>query len=86
MYFRSPVTTPRAEGGAGAWSAMVISTLLVVAAGAYPGPAIDAADQAGRAVQAFQPPDTESAGPIPIPVQDAPLPGPPAPRDLLQSR
>jgi NADH-quinone oxidoreductase subunit N len=51
MYFRAPVTTVKAEGGPGTWLAMVVSTVLVLAAGICPGPAMTAADQAGRTVQ-----------------------------------
>ncbi len=48
MYFRSPVTTVKAEGGPGAWLAMVSCSLLVLACGLFPGPFITAAQQAGR--------------------------------------
>ena len=38
MYFRTPLATPRAQGGAGAWWAAVASALLLVGIGVYPGP------------------------------------------------
>ena len=38
MYFRTPLATPRAQGGAGAWWAAVACALLVVGIGFYPGP------------------------------------------------
>jgi NADH-quinone oxidoreductase subunit N len=38
MYFRTPLATPRAEGGAGAWWAAVICTLAVIGVGLSPGP------------------------------------------------
>ena len=38
MYFRTPLATPRAQGGAGAWWAAVACALLVVGIGLYPGP------------------------------------------------
>ena len=40
MYFRSPITTLKAEGGPGALWAMVACTVLVVGLGCYPGPVI----------------------------------------------
>jgi NADH-quinone oxidoreductase subunit N len=40
MYFRTPLGTPRAEGGAGAWWAAIACALLVVAVGIYPRPLI----------------------------------------------
>jgi NADH-quinone oxidoreductase subunit N len=78
MYFRAPVTTVKAEGGPGPWIAMVASTLLVVAVGVYPGPIIDAADRAGRAVQRPLAP-TEQSNPhrrVAVPIEDAPVPPP----------
>lgn len=78
MYFRAPVTTIKAEGGPGPWIAMVASTLLVVAAGVYPGPIIDAADRAGRAVQRPLAP-TEASDPhrrLAVPIDN----GPPQPQ------
>ncbi len=69
MYFRSPLTTAAAEGGPGAWWAMVISAVLVLAVGAYPGPTIERADQAGRTVRQFPP--VERGSPAPVPVSEA---------------
>jgi NADH-quinone oxidoreductase subunit N len=37
MYFRTPLATPRAEGGRGAWWAAVACAAAVVALGIYPG-------------------------------------------------
>ena len=65
MYFRSPVTTAKAEGGPGAWWAMVCCTLLVVAAGLYSGPIITAANDAGRTVRDMQPVEHEVRG-VPV--------------------
>ncbi len=62
MYFRSPVTTVKAEGGPGAWWAMVICTLLVIAVGLFPGPIITAADEAGRTVRETPPIETGVVG------------------------
>ncbi|HKD35378.1 MAG TPA: NADH-quinone oxidoreductase subunit N [Pirellulales bacterium] len=76
MYFRAPVTTIKAEGGAGPWIAMLFSTLLVVAAGVFPGPIVGAADRAGRAVQRPLAP-TEQSDPhrrIAVPIDDGSLP------------
>ncbi len=47
MYFRTPLATPRAQGGLGPWSAAVLCALLVVAIGVYPGPLIKKAAEAG---------------------------------------
>jgi NADH-quinone oxidoreductase subunit N len=69
MYFRSPVATAAAEGGPGAWWAMVISAVLVMAVGAYPGPTIERADQAGRTVRQFPP--VERGSPPAVPVEQA---------------
>ena len=71
MYFRAPVTTVKAEGGPGTWLAMVLSTLLVLAAGLCPGPALTAADQAGRSVQRPEPP-TEADQKIEVPIDEPP--------------
>jgi NADH-quinone oxidoreductase subunit N len=67
MYFRSPVTTAQAEGGPGAWWAMVVSALLVLAVGVYPGPTIERADQAGRTVRQFPPVERPIPSVVPVP-------------------
>ena len=46
MYFRTPLATPKAEGGAGAWSAAMACAVLVVAIGLFPGPLLR---ESGRA-------------------------------------
>ncbi len=46
MYFRTPLATPRAQGGAGAWWAAVVCALLVVGVGVYPGPLMSESNQA----------------------------------------
>ena len=38
MYFRTPLATPRAQGGAGAWWAAVACGVAVVLIGLFPGP------------------------------------------------
>lgn len=38
MYFRTPLGTPRAEGGPGPWLVMTTCTVLVIALGLYSGP------------------------------------------------
>jgi NADH-quinone oxidoreductase subunit N len=48
MYFRTPLATLRAQGGAGPWFAAVLCALLVVAIGVYPGPLMEKASEAGR--------------------------------------
>jgi NADH-quinone oxidoreductase subunit N len=67
MYFRSPSATAAAEGGPGSWWAMVIAAVLVVAVGAYPGPTIERADQAGRTVRQFPPVERGSPSAVPVP-------------------
>ncbi len=47
MYFRTPLATPRAQGGAGAWWAAVACALLLVGVGVYPGP-LDASGGTGK--------------------------------------
>lgn len=48
MYFRTPLATPRAEGGLGAWCAAVACAVLVVVIGLYPGPLMREADDASK--------------------------------------
>jgi len=40
MYFRTPLATPRARGGTGAWCTAVACALLVIGLGVYPGPLV----------------------------------------------
>jgi NADH:ubiquinone oxidoreductase subunit 2 (subunit N) len=64
MYFRaSPTTgasTIKAEGGAGAWWAMVACTLLVLGVSVCPGPIISVTDHAAHAIREAQPIDEEA--------------------------
>ena len=60
MYFRTPLATPHAEGGAGAWWAAVACALLLIGIGVYPGPLIGAAEKASRGQSAVD--DFQSAG------------------------
>ena len=46
MYFRTPLATPRAEGGVGAWWAAVACGLAMVGVGVFPGPLMQASNQA----------------------------------------
>ena len=46
MYFRTPLATPRAEGGAGAWWTAITCAVLVLAIGVYPGPLMHEANRA----------------------------------------
>ncbi len=50
LYFRTPLATPRAEGGAGPWSAAVLCTLLVIAAGVFPAPLMQETKKAATPV------------------------------------
>ena len=49
MYFRTPLATPRAEGGAGAWWTAVTCVILVLVIGVYPGPLMHEANRASVA-------------------------------------
>jgi NADH-quinone oxidoreductase subunit N len=46
MYFRSSLAIPKAQGGPGAWVAMVVCAALVLALGVYPGPLLRDANRA----------------------------------------
>jgi len=72
MYFRTPLATPRAQGGAGAWWAAAVCALLVVGIGVYPGPLISESNQAAP---------VGAAGDTPPP-QSAPRPGVAASRTM----
>jgi len=52
MYFRTPLATPRAEGGAACRAAAVACGVLTLLIGLFPGPLMTASDQAGRRVPA----------------------------------
>jgi NADH-quinone oxidoreductase subunit N len=47
MYFRTPLATPRAQGGAAAWWAAVACALVLAGVGVYPGPLMRQAERAG---------------------------------------
>jgi NADH-quinone oxidoreductase subunit N len=51
VYFRLPAKAEPAApgGGRGAWAAMVLAALAVIAIGAYPGPLVEHANRAGQA-------------------------------------
>ncbi|MEX2121983.1 MAG: NADH-quinone oxidoreductase subunit N [Pirellulales bacterium] len=51
MYFRAPIAVPRAEGGWGAATAMLLCSVAVVAIGLYPGPLVGSSQRASQAVQ-----------------------------------
>jgi NADH-quinone oxidoreductase subunit N len=59
MYFRTSepgtATAVKAEGGAGAWWAMVACTLLVIGIGLYPGPVVGVTNLAANAIRNSQP-------------------------------
>jgi hypothetical protein len=48
MYFRTPLATPRAQGGAGAWWAAVTCALLLIGIGVYPEPLMRVAERAAN--------------------------------------
>ncbi len=54
MYFREPLTTPRAEGGPGPWLAAVGCALAVLALGIYPLPLINSCRQASGVLEVAQ--------------------------------
>ncbi|HEX3999659.1 MAG TPA: NADH-quinone oxidoreductase subunit N [Pirellulales bacterium] len=63
MYFRSgpegKSSPVKAEGGAGAWWAMIACTLLVLGVGVYPGPLITLTNRAAEAIRVAQPVDED---------------------------
>jgi NADH-quinone oxidoreductase subunit N len=64
MYFRPSTdggtSAVKAEGGAGAWWAMVACTLLVLGLGVYPGPIMRLTDDAAHALRHAQPIDEDA--------------------------
>jgi len=52
MYFRTPLATPRAQGGAGAWLAATACAVLVILIGLHPGPLVRKANEASPAAVA----------------------------------
>jgi len=50
MYFRTPLATPRAEGGGGPWLAAVLCTVAVLVAGVFPGPLLQETKKAATPV------------------------------------
>jgi len=67
MYFRTPLATPKAEGGLGTRCAAVVCAILVVAVGLYPGPLMRASDAASP----------HAAAPAEAAPADVPLPSRP---------
>jgi len=63
MYFRAPLGTPKAEGGAGPWVTMTLCAVLVLAVGFLPGLLLDRSNQTGDAT-------IEQAAAWRIPAQD----------------
>jgi NADH-quinone oxidoreductase subunit N len=55
MYFRSPLASLQSDGGSGAWWAMFISALAVLALGILPGPVQQANDAARHALLSVEP-------------------------------
>jgi NADH-quinone oxidoreductase subunit N len=49
MYFRTPLATPRAEGGTGACCAAAVCALVLIAIGVYPGPLMRELETTGSA-------------------------------------
>jgi NADH-quinone oxidoreductase subunit N len=72
MYFRTPLATPRAQGGAGAWWAAVVCAVLVVAIGVSPGVWMPENDCPGGPMGREQPTMQSQKKPPP---QSAPQPG-----------
>jgi NADH-quinone oxidoreductase subunit N len=48
MYFRTPLASPRAQGGTGAWWAGVACALLLLGVGVYPGALMREAERVGQ--------------------------------------
>jgi NADH-quinone oxidoreductase subunit N len=77
MYFRTPLATPRAQGGAGAWWAAVACALLLVGIGVYPDPLSHEAERASNGPAASRVQQQTDVSPLPItgkkpPLQSAP--------------
>jgi NADH-quinone oxidoreductase subunit N len=51
VYFRSPVSQLKAQGGNGACAAMLISAVLVVLLGCYPAPLVDGSNAASQSAR-----------------------------------
>jgi NADH-quinone oxidoreductase subunit N len=76
MYFRTPLATPRAQGGAGAWWAAVACGLAVVLIGLFPGPLMrETNDASGQLRAAGQVDRTRDGAQKRPPLQSAPRPG-----------
>jgi len=77
MYFRTPLATPRAQRGAGAWWAAVACALLLLGFGVYPGPLMRQAERisSGQAASYAKPQAVDLQLPITKekpPLQSAP--------------
>jgi NADH-quinone oxidoreductase subunit N len=48
MYFRTPLATPKAQGGRGPWAAAALGALLAVALGLYPWPLVGVSNRAAQ--------------------------------------
>jgi NADH-quinone oxidoreductase subunit N len=62
MYFRSPLTTHRAEGGRGAYATMLACIVLVLGIGLVPGPLLQQAEQAIARARLHAAPVAETTG------------------------
>lgn len=60
MYFRESVNVPRAEGGGGAWVAAMVTAVLVVAAGIFPGSLLNQANRASQSARSTHVPFGEA--------------------------
>jgi NADH-quinone oxidoreductase subunit N len=60
MYFRTPLATPRAEGGAGPWWAAAVCALLLLTVGVYPAILLRETDEIGDRLSATE--STPQAG------------------------
>lgn len=61
MYFRTPLATPRAQGGAGAWCTALACAMLLIGIGVLPGPLIRRSHEAVPAEARAETPPPQSA-------------------------
>ncbi len=86
MYFRTPLATPRAQGGAGASWAAVTCALLLVGVGLHPGPLAGRVEAVGKGEAVDLRAKLEASGKKKPPLQPAPKPGMAATQEVALTR
>jgi NADH-quinone oxidoreductase subunit N len=66
MYFRSPLGTPRAEGGRGSWLAAAICCILTLGLGLAPGLLLRESSRARPQIEKIAPETGQVSKPLPI--------------------